>query len=163
MAVKVPIWLWIDAPQVADINLNGLVTAKIYVKSTTWSMGDPANDPDQDTKNKVASFDCDGTGSPAPAEIDPAVTPPCSYTYIWKSTKTRTGPTCSWPVQVTVNWQVDWRAADGGAQTGTFQVPVVIDTGARVGEWRAVLVSGDRAVQQDQPSIWADCQPLPGT
>ena len=143
LAVKVPVWLSVDdrAPMTLTVAVRGLsVTVTATLKSTTWSMGEPV-DP-ADPSDKVASFNCDGAGTPAPAHPDPAVKPPCGYTYVWKSLAERTGGTKTWPVTATTNWDVTWTASNGTG--GALANPLTPTTTQQVavGEWRSTLVSG---------------------
>ncbi|MET3806857.1 hypothetical protein ABIB25_003877 [Nakamurella sp. UYEF19] len=143
LAVKVPIWLSItDQPPltltVAVPRLSVTVTATLT--STTWSMGEPV---DPATPNaKVANFTCEGTGTPAPADVDAGTKPPCGYTYIWKSLTDRTDGTGTWPITATTHWTVTWTASDG--TNGTLPQPLTpqATTQVAIGEWRSTLVAG---------------------
>ncbi len=143
VAVKVPIWLWIDdpAPMTLTVAVRGLsVTVTAKLTSTTWSMGEPF-DP-ADPASKVASFTCQGAGTPAPARPDPKAKPPCGYTYIWKSLRERTNGAGTWPVTATTNWAVTWTASDG--TNGALPRPLTPATTRQiaVGEWRSSLIAG---------------------
>ncbi len=138
LAVKIPVWLWIDKPQplsltVAVRGLSVTVTAKLV--STTWSMG-------EGNTSGGSTVTCPGAGTPPPAGADRTVVPACGYTYTWKSLPERTGGTGTYEVTATTNWQVTWTASDG--TSGTLPAPLTPATTEQVaiGEWRAVLVSG---------------------
>ncbi len=143
VAVKVPVWLWVDTQEPISFTLavRGLsVTVTATLKSTTWSMGEPV-DP-ADPSHKVASFECEGAGTPSPAHPDPAVKPPCGYTYIWKSLAERTNGSKTWPVTATTNWDVTWTASSGTGGALTNPLTPTTTQQVAVGEWRSNLVSG---------------------
>jgi len=160
IAVKLPVWLWIDDPGQLTVTAAAgavVVTATATIATTTWSMGDSGNPPTDGPISHVPPFNCTGTGSPAPAEkVDRAVQPPCGYTYHWKSTASRTANACSWPVNVDANWHVRWTATTGAA--GEFDMRASAQTQLRVGEWRATLVSGQAAAEAPDAPADPNCR-----
>ena len=160
IAVKLPVWLWIDDPGQLTVTAAAgavVVTATATIVTTTWSMGDSVNPPTDGPISHVPPFNCTGTGSPAPAEkIDRAVQPPCGYTYHWKSTASRTAKACSWPVNVDANWHVQWTATTGAA--GEFDMKASAQTQLRVGEWRATLVSDQAAAEAPDAPADPNCR-----
>jgi hypothetical protein len=142
LAVKIPTWLWVDSqqPLTLTVAVRGLsVTVTATLKSTTWSMGEPVDEPN--TSAQVPSFTCQGTGEPAPASPSVSTIPPCGYTYSWKSLASRTKGTGTWTVTATTNWDVTWTASNG--TSGTLLQPLTPSTSQQVavGEWRSTLVS----------------------
>ena len=143
LAVKVPIWLWVAPPPpvILTVAVRGLaVTLTATMTSTAWSMGEPQHL--EDPAVTVPTFSCAGAGTPPPADQDAATSPPCGYTYTWKSLSARTNGAGTWPVTVTTNWQVTWTATNGTA--GALPAPLTPSTTAHVaiGEWRSSLVAG---------------------
>ena len=145
VAVKIPVWLWIEDPRTltATVSAGGLsVTATAKVTSTVWSMGEPAGDSPDRLGGPVAAFTCDGLGSAPPGPVvDRSVTPPCGYTFIWRSLPERTGGSGAWPVSVVAKWTVSWVATNG--QNGQLPLQATAQVGVHVGEWRTVLVAPD--------------------
>ncbi len=143
VAVKVPVWLWIEDPQAltATVSAGGLsVTATARVTSTVWSMGEPGGDSPDRLGGPVAAFTCGGLGSAPPGPVvDRSVVPPCGYTFIWRSLPERTGGSGVWPVGVTAKWTVSWVATNG--QKGEIPLQASAQVGVHVGEWRTVLVA----------------------
>jgi hypothetical protein len=165
VAVKIPVWLWIDPPVVqvdgraytpatppppVTLTVPGLsVTATATFVSTTWHMGEPWN-PETDLTEQTQ--ECVGAGaagapppSPAPAR---SVVPPCGYTYFWKSMPERTGGTGTWHVTVSANWDITWTASTGEFGTDRISSDVVAAAGSsadiHVGEYSSVLVAPTR-------------------
>ena len=145
VAVKVPIWLWVDDPGTLTLTVAAgtvVVTAKASVASTTWSMGDPSSNPDSGSTTIAPTFTCAGTGQPPLKQTyDRNITPPCGYTYISRSTPARTNGACTWPVRTTANWTVTWESNTGAGGTLTMQTET--QTAIHVGEWRTVLVEAN--------------------
>ena len=144
IAVKVPVWLWINDPGTVTVVAGAgdlTVTATAEVTKTTWSMGDSVTDPGSSPVRSVAEFTCPGLGEAPPAGVDQTSKPPCGYTYRWMSTASRTDGACAWPVTITATWLVTWSATTGEA--GRFTMEANTTTSLRVGEWRSALVSGN--------------------
>lgn len=142
LAVKVPIWLWVDspAPLTVTVAVRGLaVTVVASLESTTWSMGEPIDQKSPLTK--VISFNCSGPGIPAPAAPDPQFQPACGYTYNWKSLNDRTGGSGSWSVTATANWRVRWTASNGTQGQLAKKLTPSTSQQVTVGEWRSTLVA----------------------
>lgn len=143
VAVKVPVWLWADQQPAltASVSAGGLtVTARAVLTSMDWSMGEPMGNPDQGGSGQVASFTCAGPGQAAPAGVARSVTPPCGYTYIWRSDSARTGGSGAWPVNAVAHWTMAWQATNGAQ--GTIPLQAAATTQVTVGEWRVALVDG---------------------
>lgn len=143
VAVKVPVWLWIDPPQpiALTVAVRGLsVTVTAALVSTTWAMGE--GDRSGPSSSGGSAVTCTGSGTPPPAHPFRTVVPPCGYTYTWKSLPERTGGTGAYQITATTNWQVSWTASDG--TNGTLPAPLTPATTQQVavGEWRAELVAG---------------------
>lgn len=143
VAVKVPVWLWIDPPQpiALTVAVRGLsVTVTAALVSTTWAMGE--GDRSGPSSSGGSAVTCTGSGTPPPAHPLRTVVPPCGYTYTWKSLPERTGGTGAYQITATTNWQVSWTASDG--TNGTLPAPLTPATTQQVavGEWRAELVAG---------------------
>lgn len=145
IAVKAPMWMWIEDPQVEPSVITdplGLISITVTprVATTSWSPGDPSMDPDLfPFAQSVPPVVCEGLGEPPPASATRDDEGPCSYTYRWRSTAERTDDRCTWPLSVTVNWEVDWESNLG--QAGTMEFTTATTTPVVVGEWRTVLVS----------------------
>jgi len=145
IAVKVPVWLWINDPGPLTVTAGQgaiSVTAHATITSTVWSMGDSVNNPSQGPITSAPTFTCPGTGTPPPPNPGDT-TPPCGYTYQWMSTANRTHGKCSWPITATATWTVTWAATTGAS--GTFTVQSTTTTNIPVGQWHASLVSGPNA------------------
>lgn len=141
IAVKVPIWLWVDPsqPLTLTVTLRGLtVRVTASIKSTTWSMGEPIDEASPSVK--VPAFSCDGVGVPSPAKLDPEITAPCGFTYSWKSLANRTNGTGAWAVTATTNWGVTWAASDGTHGALARLLTPSTTQQVTVGEWRGSLV-----------------------
>jgi hypothetical protein len=144
IAVKVPVWLWVEpeVPLMNTLTVRGLsVTVVATLSSTTWSMGEIGNPTTSSAV--VAAFICTGAGTRAPTVDDGHSRPPCGYTYSWKSLIARTGGMGTWPVTVTTSWDVTWTASNGAA--GKLEPPLTSTPRRKnvaVGEWRSSLRSG---------------------
>ena len=60
--------------------------------------------------------------------------------YHWRSLKSRTGGTGTWPLSVTANWVATWTATTG--ESGTIPLTATSNTAVDVEEYRIVLVPG---------------------
>ena len=150
VAVKVPVWLWVDQQPAVTATVSGgglTVTAKAVLTSTDWSMGDPTTDPDKGSSATVPSFTCQGPGTAQPAGVSRAVAPPCGYTYIWRSTPERTGGVGAWPVTVTAHWTLTWTATNGAQ--GTIALQAHSTQAVTVGQWQVELVAGPGSDEPD--------------
>lgn len=159
IAVKIPVWLWI---QPGDARVEPLtvtagtvsVTATTTAASTTWTVGEPYNDPDTGADpGHPQPFTCAGLGAPPPANVTNTAVPACGYTFIWKSTADRTDHTCTWPITMTVHWTINWQSNTGEA--GTLTAESSTTTAVRVREYRTLLVAGitDPPDQPDPPCV----------
>ena len=140
VAVKVPVWLWIDnADPITVSTTAGPITATVTARltSTTWQMGEPVDPAHPETL--AASITCDGAGVAFTPGAD-SKKPPCGYTYIWQSLPERTGGSGNWTITVTATWTVDWALSTGetGGQAITSQAAIPV----HVGEWHVVLIDG---------------------
>ena len=128
--VNLPTWLWIDAadwkPYSSTVDVPGVtVTVTATPTEIVWSTGDGA------------TVDCQGPGSPfngSPASSAAA----CTHTYLRSSAGQ---PSESYPVSVTVVWNVSWAAvgAPGGGTLGTVDRTTSLPL--RVGEIQTLNVS----------------------
>lgn len=147
VAVKVPVWLWVDPMQLAPVTVTAggvSVTATPTLKSVTWSMGEPANPNRPRVMSK--SVTCTGSSmfAAAPASVAPSVKPPCGYTFQWRSLKERTAGTGTWAVTASANWVVNWTSNTGEGGQIVAQ-PVNSVHQLEVGEWQTVGVyMGDK-------------------
>ncbi len=150
--MKIPVWLWIQDPGALSITVTvpGLsVTATAKITSTEWAPGEPYNNPDQHG-SLVSSFTCQGLGTQPPSAQPTSGTPPCGYTYIWKSTADRTNGSGRWPLTVTAHWTVTWTATNGAG--GALALQSANTVGVHVGEYRTVLIAPDQPDPVVQPS-----------
>lgn len=136
LAVKIPVWLSVDnpGPMTLTVAVRGLsVTVTATLASTTWTMGEPTT--------TTTTLTCTGAGTPPPPNPDPSTTPPCGYTYHWKSTTDRTHGTGTWPVTATTHWQVTWTATNG--TNGALPAPLTPTSTQQfpIGEWRSTLIA----------------------
>lgn len=142
VAVKVPVWLWVDPIQLAPVTVTAggvSVTATPTLKSVTWSMGEPAN-PNR-PRVMAKSVTCTGSSmfAAAPESVAPSVKPPCGYTFQWRSLNDRTAGTGTWAVTASANWVVDWTSNTGEGGQIVAQ-PVNSVQQLEVGEWQTVGV-----------------------
>lgn len=138
LAVRVPIWLWIDDPGViTETATAGPITATVTARitSTQWEMGEPwqVDRPHQ----PAPAVTCDGAGAAYTIGAD-RTNPPCGYTYAWRSLPERTAGSGTWPVTVTATYTVTWELNTG--ETDTETVTATSTTAVQVGEWRPILV-----------------------
>ncbi len=142
VAVNIPVWLWVSRAQVAPVTVTAggvSVTATPALTSVSWSMGEPVN---PDTGNRPAPpVTCTGEGmyTAAPEVVAPTVIPACGYSYQWRSLKSRTGGSGTWPVSVSATWVITWTSNVG--ESGTITAPPANSvTNLQVGEWQTVGV-----------------------
>ncbi len=142
VAVKIPVWLWIADPGPLSVTVTAgalSVTATATITATDWSMGEP-EDPTKPSGATIQAVTCTGTGTPPPdAASTTEVTPPCGYSYYWKSTPERTDGTGRWPLSVDATWTVTWQATNG--QRGSLDLHSATTTALQVREYRTVLVA----------------------
>src|SRR6476661_1259444 len=142
VAVNIPVWLWVSRAQVAPVTVTAgtvTVTATPALTSVSWSMGEPA-DPDGGA-GSVPAVVCSGEGmyTAAPEVVAPTVIPACGYSYQWRSLKSRTGGTGTWPVSASATWVITWTSNVG--ESGTITAPPANSvTNLQVGEWQTVGV-----------------------
>lgn len=153
IAVKVPVWMWTEGPVTLTDSANdrGLtVTVTAQLNSLDLGMGEPDVRGYFDKGRPEARVHCDivPTTGP-PAEITREDTPPCGYTYIWRSLSDRTDGTCRWPVTITANWAITWSASNG--ESGSLDLTRNGATALLVREWRTQLVSPD---YRHDPEEW---------
>jgi hypothetical protein len=152
VAVKVPVGMCIDPPPApASVSVTAgtvTVTATPVVESVTWDMGDPVDPTTSDGPpyDLIPPVTCtleqmrQTSAQTAPGSYVWRSTPPCSYTYFWRSLPERTGGTGKWTVTATVNWRIEWTSTLPDA--GTVDAPAVSSaTTLHVGEWSTVLVA----------------------
>jgi len=142
VAVNIPVWLWVSRAQVAPVTVTAgtvTVTATPALTSVSWSMGEPA-DPDGGA-GSVPAVVCSGEGmyTAAPEVVAPTVIPACGYSYQWRSLKSRTSGTGTWPVSASATWVITWTSNVG--ESGTITAPPANSvTNLQVGEWQTVGV-----------------------
>jgi len=142
VAVNIPVWLWVSRAQVAPVTVTAggvTVTATPALTSVSWSMGEPV-EPDGGASPAPAVV-CSGEQmyTPAPEVVAPTVIPACGYSYQWRSLKSRTGGTGTWPVSASATWVITWTSNVG--ESGTITAPPANSvTNLQVGEWQTVGV-----------------------
>lgn len=143
LAVKVPIWLWIDEPRPMSltVSIRGLsVKAVASLDTTTWSMGEP--DDIVEPQVRVPQITCQGSGVPSPARPAQGAHPTCGYTYKWRSLAGRTNGTKTWTVTTTTQWKVTWTASNGAhGELADQLVSAPRQQQVTVGEWRSSLIA----------------------
>lgn len=145
VAVQLPTWLWVDDPGAltAVVSTGGVtVTANAVLRSTEWSLGEPARNQDFTgyRSGPAVTMTCAGAGTPPPASADWNTEPTCGHTFRWRSLPERTGGAGAWPLSATTTWDVTWTATTG--QSGQIQLTSTGTDALPVTEYRILLTAG---------------------
>lgn len=149
LAVKVPVWFWLDRGQVAvdpvTVTAGAVsVTARAELTSITVSPGEWRSKTAGAAGGVVDALECTGDAMfAAPStSVSWEQKPPCGYTYGYRSDKDRTDGRGTWQATVTAHWHVVWTSTGAGGAGGEIDVPPAMTSWPlQVGEWRAIGVA----------------------
>lgn len=150
LAVKVPVWFWLDRAQVGvepkTVSAGAVsVTARAELVSMTVSPGEWRSKTAGAAGGFVDAFDCAGDAmfaAPRSSSVSWQQKPLCGYTYGYRSDKNRTDGRGTWQATVTAHWRVTWTSTGAGGVGGVIDVPPASTVWPlQIGEWRAIGVA----------------------
>ena len=142
VAVQLWTWPWVDDPGPPSMTVTAgtvSVTAVATLSTTTWTMGEPVDNPDTERFVRTAPVVVrGGIGATAGLRLE---SPAALRVHVpLEITEVADSGTAKWPMTVTADWTATWSATTG--ESGTIALTATSNTAVEVGEYRIVLVQG---------------------